>query len=142
MNQEKMNAYTIMKAKLKKAFNAKFYYEAIFLEYAMIQDRIESILIHAKGPEAVEPGQKISRSINLIRSKQPFTETKIRKKVPIELLDEIMSWCNERNRFVHALAKAGVDDEKAKEVAIHGNEILKGISNSAKKVARSFDENK
>ena len=46
-NMEKYENYREQMGRLKKAIEAKFFLEAIFIEYAVMEDRLTSILIHA-----------------------------------------------------------------------------------------------
>ena len=45
---EKNLKYADLIDKLKKSVNNEFYYESIFIEYAILEDRTESLLRHAK----------------------------------------------------------------------------------------------
>lgn len=46
-NLIKKEKYANLMAKLKKATDNEYYYEAIFLEYAILEDRTDSLLKHA-----------------------------------------------------------------------------------------------
>ena len=46
-NMQKYANYREQFGRLKKAINNNFYLEAIFIEYAIIEDRLESILRHS-----------------------------------------------------------------------------------------------
>ena len=54
LNQQKHENYTEQFVRLKKSVNSKFYLEAMFISYAIIEDRAEAILsyegneIHSK----------------------------------------------------------------------------------------------
>ena len=47
-NKQKNLKYADLMLKLKKSINNEFYYESIFIEYAIFEDRTESLLRHAK----------------------------------------------------------------------------------------------
>ena len=49
-NMEKYEVYKSMNENLSKAMRAGFYYQAIFIEYAIIEDRCSSVLRHAGVP--------------------------------------------------------------------------------------------
>ena len=51
-NMQKYDNYREIFGKLKRATASEFYYEAIFLEYSIIEDRTESILRYAEKWEA------------------------------------------------------------------------------------------
>lgn len=46
-NQQKYENYREQMSRLSKAMKAEFYLEAIFIEYAIMEDRLESALRHA-----------------------------------------------------------------------------------------------
>lgn len=47
-NYDKQNTYVVLNDKLTKAKEEGYYYEAMFIVYAMIEDRLSSILYYAK----------------------------------------------------------------------------------------------
>ena len=46
-NMQKYFNYQEQMVRLKKAMAAQFYLEAIFIEYAVMEDRLASVLIHS-----------------------------------------------------------------------------------------------
>ena len=66
-NSKKREKYAILMSKLKKATDNEYYYEAIFLEYAILEDRMESLLKHAniKYKEKDEKSLKLMKKINV-----------------------------------------------------------------------------
>ena len=46
-NMQKYFNYQEQMVRLKKALAAQFYLEAIFIEYAVMEDRLASVLIHS-----------------------------------------------------------------------------------------------
>ena len=46
-NYKKQAKYADLITRLNKALNEEFYYEAIFIEFAMFEDRTSSLLRHA-----------------------------------------------------------------------------------------------
>ena len=46
-NYQKYTNYRLQMGRLKKALTNQFYLEAIFIEYAIIEDRMESVLRHS-----------------------------------------------------------------------------------------------
>ena len=47
MNTQKYETYKSINESLSKALKYGFYYEAIFLEYAIVEDRLASVLKYA-----------------------------------------------------------------------------------------------
>ena len=133
---EKQENYRSLKAKLKKALQTGFFYEAIFVEYALLQDRVESMLRHALPNGGLGERQSISRSLGKLELALP--KIGMRKPMPASLFEETREWIKERNTLVHALAKFGNDDLKVEEIAKKGKEILRQIDNASARVSRHF----
>ena len=45
-NTEKQNTYRVMKGRLSVAIREKFYFEAMLIEYALMEDRLRSFLLY------------------------------------------------------------------------------------------------
>ncbi len=142
-NIEKYEAYKAMKINLSKAMKACFYYQAIFIEYAIIEDRTMSVLKHAgvkyldgKGYEI-----KLADKLRKLKSNPAFTNAFVRKRITLELIDEIDTWKTDRNQLVHALAKIPYDHESIKEIAERGLKLVNMLDNKVKSVNRFFDMN-
>ena len=69
-NMEKYDIYKKMKVDLKKAMKAGFYYQAIFIEYAIIEDRCLSLLRHAGVKYLDNRGWELKLSKKLNKLKQ------------------------------------------------------------------------
>ena len=135
--------YKAMKENLKRAITSEFYYEAIFIEYAILEDRLESLLRHAGVNVLDKNGHAISYSnkVKVVKSNARFHDKFIMKKITSDFLDELKSWSNKRNRLVHALAKMPYCNDSLKEVALEGNELVKIFDNKVKSVNNYFDKN-
>jgi hypothetical protein len=141
-NYVKQEIYANMKENLKKAMRAGFYYEAIFIEYAIIEDRCASLLKHAdvkcidsKGYEL-----KLASKLNKLRGNPKFVVPYVRKRIPLEFIDRIDLWKKQRDIFIHSLAKIPYDDENVMQVATEGNEIVRILDNKSKSINRFFDK--
>ena len=79
-NKQKQENYAHMKAGLKRALQAEFYYEAIFIEYAIVEDRCTSILKHAgidyckktKDPAKPREEKSLYNKLNILKDQPPF----------------------------------------------------------------------
>ena len=90
-NMAKYEAYKTMHEDLKKAIRAGFYYQAIFIEYAIAEDRCRSALVCARVKCINSRGQelKLSAKINKLKSNSAFTAKYPRSRLTLELLDEL-----------------------------------------------------
>ena len=127
-NMQKFRNYQTQFSRLNKAMNAEFYLEAIFIAYAVIEDRTESILRHAGKWEAYEKSRK-GRNLNLdskIRYIQKMAEEKkslANRYLADGTLQRIMEWKEERNRMIHALLKQSLGDDELAALANTGKEL-------------------
>ena len=135
-NMEKYETYKSMHDNLNKAMKAEFYYQAIFIEYAIFEDRLTSLLKYAGVPYLTKKGKdlKISDKIKKAKTESPFNAPYVRKRIPIELLDQIWNWCDQRNTLVHHLATVPYDHDSVKQLAEKGKLLIKLFAPKAKSV--------
>ena len=135
-NMEKYQAYKSMNENLAKAMRSGFYYQAIFIEYAIIEDRCTSVLKHAGVKHLDSKGQeiKLSQKLTKMRDNPAFHIPYIRQRITLELLEEITVWKRERDKLIHALAAIPYDHESVKATAITGQELVKKLSSKVRSV--------
>lgn len=135
LNVDKQRTYKDMKVALNKALRNAFYFEAIFIEYAIIEDRLRSVLKHAGVTYISREGKedKISRKIAKLRSRSEFTSKSIRQRFPCSVLDALDAWIEERNILIHDLANMPIDNDKISRIAIEGKSLCDLVSNCVKK---------
>lgn len=138
---EKYEAYKAMKVNLKKSMNAEFYYQAIFIEYAIIEDRCLSVLKHAGVKYLDNRGMelKLSSKLNKIRTNPAFTNHYVRKRIPEEFIVNIIDWKRDRDRLIHKLASIPYNHESVKEIAERGRELVDSLDNKVKSINRYYD---
>ena len=141
--KEKRNQYAILMSRLKKATYNEFYYEAIFIEYAIFEDRLESLLRHANLPIMDKDGHplKISKKLNILISNKKFQDKYIRKHIPVDLINQIVDWKKERDKLIHALVKNTFDIEKLKNIALSGECLVIRFSGKSQSVNNYLDKN-
>lgn len=76
MNMQKYETYKSIYESLTKSLKYGFYYEAIFLEYAILEDRLASVLKYAEIPYIDKNGHdvSISKKLNLIGTRKELAE--------------------------------------------------------------------
>lgn len=129
-NQQKYENYKEQFRRLNKAIANGFNLEAMFIEYAIMEDRTESVLRHAGYWEAYlkkrgNRGATINSKISYIQGKVNSGDKLLVKYFSDDLLDRILTWKEERNRLIHALLKQQFAHNEITELAEHGNEIVK-----------------
>ena len=140
-NQEKRQVYAELKSKLKLALNKEFYFEAVMLEYAIVEDRTASVLFHSgvcKNP--YDSSKKLSNKLNSIELQIGKRHPVISKKFDASLIAEIRNWKDERNDFVHRACIRAYDQEELKSLAEWGNEIVRKLDNAARRVKAYADK--
>lgn len=138
----KQFTYAERKVQLKKALQSGFYFEAIFIEYAIMEDRTESILRHAGSISLTNKQGRplsLSQKVNKIRGCKPFEEKRIRRHLSLELLARLDEWREKRNELVHVLMKSQADYSELKPIAEAGKEIVRLLENAARQVNKYFD---
>ena len=145
-NLIKYENYKEQVKRLDKALNNKFYLEAIFIEYAIIEDRTESILKHAGKWEAYlkKRGRyqvTLDSKINYISGFARERGSLLHKYFSDELLVEILEWKEERNSLMHALMKQSLTTEELRTVALKGKDLARKIANKATTYRRAVERN-
>ena len=141
-NLEKYEAYKAMKTNLTKAMKAGFYYQAIFIEYAIIEDRTLSALKHAgvKYQDSKGHDYKLSEKLRRIKGNPAFNNAYIHKRISLELIESVENWKRDRDRLIHALARIPYDNEEVKEIAERGQELVNTLDNIVRSVNRYYDK--
>ena len=140
-NMEKYENYKEQFGRLKRALANEFSLEAIFIEYAVIEDRTASILRHA-GVYNPEKHDKLAPKIRRIREiiKVKNRKELLKKYITDELLDDITLWKDQRNALIHDLLNQQVSKDQLKTCAEHGYEICKALRNKAGSYARALEK--
>ena len=142
-NIQKYHNYKTQFSRLNKALNAEFYLEAIFISYAIMEDRTESILRHLEKWEAYEKSRK-GRSLT-IDSKIRYIQQIAQEKASIAhryladgTLQRILEWKEERNRMIHALLKQTLADEELASLAQTGKELACNLRTKSNNLNRAL----
>lgn len=137
-NMEKYGNYKEQMGRLKKAMDNHFLLEALFIEYAIMEDRCESLLRHSGvfKPEKHDTiNKKLNRIAELVRNKKSL----IRKYISDESIEEIKAWKDERNRLIHALMKQSLTSEELEQIAAQGQQIVKTLCSKTTSYKRALE---
>lgn len=139
-NMQKYTNYKMQMGRLKKALANQFYLEAIFIEYAIMEDRLESVLRHS-GNWNPKPGRfpSLDYKRKTIAKLAEEKKNPIRKYFPVELTDSIEVWKDERNRMIHALMKQSLHTGDLRKIALDGEALTKLICNKSTQYTRALD---
>ena len=140
-NQQKYENYRVQMGRLKSALRNHFYLEAIFIEYAIMEDRLEAILRHAgkwhpKEGAFVSIDTKVKKVAEVAREKK----NPAHRCFPPELTNEILAWKDKRNRLIHALLKQSLHSDDLLEVAEEGERLTKQLCSKATSHRRALEK--
>lgn len=147
-NQLKYENYREQSKRLNSALHSGFNLEAMFIEYAVIEDRTESILRHADKWEAYlkrrgrfEP--TLNSKIEYIR-KQMESNRKdlLNKYFSDDLLERILQWKDERNRLIHALLRQQFEHNEISTLAEKGKQLADELRRRTGNYNRAADRRK
>lgn len=125
--------------RLRKAMDNQFLLEALFIEYAIIEDRCESLLRHSGvfNPEKHDTlNKKLNRIAELARNKRAL----IGRYVSAELIGRIRAWKEERNRLIHELMKQKLTREELAQIATEGQQIVRELCSKATSYKRAAEK--
>jgi len=154
MDKDKKTKYENYKKlfdRIKIALDNKFYFEAMWLAYAIIEDRLKSSLLKCggnkflfgkiKGKDIKMLGPKIME----IKKRQPVI-TNLNFAYYDDILDRINKWSKDRNKLMHALAEEtkpiSTFNELIKNTATNGNKIARELSSRIRKLKRELEKSK
>ena len=146
-NQLKYENYMEQMKRLNSALAHGFNLEVMFIEYAIMEDRTESIIRHADKWEAYMKTRKghdptINSKVNFIQKLAAFNNDLLHKYFADDLLDEVLIWKDERNRLIHALLKQQLEHNEISELALFGKKLVDEMRKRAGNYNRAIDRRK
>ena len=127
-NMQKYANYKEQRGRLKRALKEQYYLEAIAIEYAIIEDRIESVLRHS-GVFRPDKHNMLNKKLNKLSEMQRNKKGLVRRYFSEELIGQIHDWKNERNPMTHALLNLKLHTEDLADIAQRGEKLVKAVSN-------------
>ena len=146
-NQLKYENYSEQFKRLKIALSNGFNLEAMFIEYAIMEDRTESILRHAEKWEAYLKNRKgrepnIDSKIKYIQKLSENRKDLLHRYFSDEMLTELLSWKEDRNRLIHALLKQQLEHNEVRTLAEQGKQLVDELRKRAGNYNRAVDKRK
>ena len=140
-NYKKNQSYKELMEDLALAIEKEFYYEAIFIEYAIFEDRTESLVRHSKLEHDLKPKEfNLFNKINLIKNAQEFKSFYCNKHEIVKILNEVNDWREIRNKLIHDLVNTEFTSDDIKEIATKGYELVTKLNNKSTLVNDYFDQ--
>lgn len=135
-NLEKYNRYRSQFERLDLAMENKFYLEAIFIEYAILEDKTWSALKHAAF-ENCEKLDGLDRKIDALKELKKNDEL-AEKYFSSKLLGDVKCWKNDRNKLVHNLMEAEMTTSKLRGLAVRGRKLIGDFGNKVTSYNRAL----
>ena len=138
---EKRDEYAMLKIRLKKALASGFWLEASIIEFAIIEDRLVSIMFYSgiiSESEIEDTWEKpISKKLNRIALEIGKKQPLVSKYVSRDTIQKIQEWRELRNKAVHRACTYRFNDELFQAIAEEGRVLMDKISNDAQKISRA-----
>ena len=142
-NYKKNQTYRELMEDLKLAVEKEFYYEAIFIEYAIFEDRTESLIRHSKIEHNLTDKEfTLHNKIKVMKYSNEFKSFYCNKHEILKLLTDVDNWRDKRNKLIHDLVNTELTYDDIKEIAIKGYELVNKLNNKSTLVNDYFDNKK
>ena len=141
--QEKYRNYKEQFDRLNKALKNEFYLEAIFIEYAILEDRTESVLHHAGLWDAYMKGKKmanIGTKLTFIKNKAALKSSSLHPYFNDDLVEKLRAWKDKRNPLIHDLLNQKLGDSDLKDLAMEGSRLVRILRTRATSHNRAADK--
>ncbi len=147
-NQLKYENYREQFKRLNSALRSGFNLEAMFIEYAIMEDRTESVLHHAGKWETYL--KKRGRNGTTLNSKIVYIQKQmesnrndlLNRYFSNDLLDRILVWKEDRNRLIHALLKQQLGHNEVSKLTAQGKLLVDELRKRAGNYNRAMDRRK
>jgi hypothetical protein len=130
----KRDNYARERVNLKKALACSFFFEAIVIEYSILEDRTQSVLQYT-GP-LEKRDKKLHGKLLHIMELSKSEGSPAFGIFPEDLFQRTFAWKDSRNDVIHHLMMTEKSPEEIKETALEGNELVKEFDSAAKKYKR------
>lgn len=122
-NMQKYENYKEQSKRLNRAISAGFYLEALFIEFAIIEDRADSILLFENNSIKSDRFVSIDRKLKTIKKIAEQKKSLPNRYFSDDLIDRILLFKDERNRMIHALMRQQLTTEELRDLALLGKEL-------------------
>ena len=145
-NMKKFYRYKFMFGNLNESIKAGYYLQAVFIEYAIIEDRASSIIAHTLGENKTKTNKgkpkNLADKIKMIKgyARDDKSDAWMKKYLSADLLDQIEDWKGRRNRCVHALMLRFDSQDELAQLAEEGRTIARAFSDIAGKVRKHSEK--
>lgn len=136
-NMQKYVNYKEQFKRLNSALKNHFYLEALFIEFAIMEDRTESILSYESNEIKSEKFVSIDRKLKKIKKIAEEKASLANRYFSDNLIDDLLDWKEERNRMIHALMKQALTTEMLETLALQGRALARELCNRSTNYKRA-----
>ena len=135
-NMQKYENYREQFKRLDKALKYQFYLEAVFIAYAILEDRTKSILCYAGQwlpylKSRKKHGATLDSKIKKIKKLAEEKKALPHRYFSDGILDEVLLWKEDRNRLIHALMNQALTTEELEAYAYRGKKYARTLTDKA-----------
>ena len=138
-NKQKQSNYQEQFKRLDRALKQKFYLEAMFIEYAIMEDRCDSILGYENNQINSKNFVSIDRKLDKIKKIAEQKHSLPNRYFSDDLIDMIKLWKNKRNGLFHALLKKELTTKGLEKMAQEGYDLARQLCNKAGNYKRTLE---
>ena len=139
VNMQKYANYKEQSKRLNRAMSNEFYLEALFIEFAIIEDRVDSVLRYEdnqiKSDKFVSIDKKLKKIIKIAEHKNSLPN----KYFSDGIIEKILDFKEERNRMIHALMKQQLTTVELQNLALRGKELSNALCRKSTNYKRSVE---
>ncbi|MEM8653391.1 MAG: hypothetical protein AAGF36_01495 [Pseudomonadota bacterium] len=125
--------------RMTTAVEKKFYLEASWYAYAIIEDRLVSMLRQSGGVGrngSSSPIRMLGKKVSELETRAN-TDDLLRVNLPAQ---DIYDWAAKRNTLMHAMAEGTLDqaeiDKQAYLLAVNGRDLVRQVSDAAMRIKK------
>ena len=141
-NMQKYENYKEQFKRLDKAMKQGFLLEALFIEYAILEDRTESILRYEGNSINSNRHISIDRKLKKIKTISREKDSLPNRYFQDDFIDRILDWKEKRNKLIHKLMDQVLTTDELLELAEEGKELARLLSNRANNYKRAVERKK
>ena len=135
-NMQKYENYKAQMERLNRAIKEHFYLEAMFMEFAIMEDRCESVLTHA-GVFRPDRHFTITKKLRRIEALAQSNAT-AKRYFSHELIDGLIAWKDKRNAYIHALMKKTFTGDELEDIVQEGLILTKTLCSKSTSYQDAF----
>ncbi len=133
----KQALYSTFISRMKEAHEAKRFFEASWYAYAVLEDRLRSMLRSTGGEGVGGPGKPIRMMGPKLKELKHRAKSDELLKVNFEH-DRLNTWKEARNNLMHAMADAAMSieqiDAQAEQLSLEGEELVRVFSAACRRL--------